>query len=88
MPLFCSLLTLITYLAICEFKIVLTVSKNEKYKLSDVALSMEGSLGILKYIYPVVFCCLTKDHCDFVESPVPLLIGFWGSQKRRTKFIY
>jgi len=42
-------------------------------------LSIEGSLNPLKYVYPIVFCSLNKNHCDFVESPVPLTIGFWGS---------
>lgn len=41
----------------------------------------------MKYAYPVVFCSLNKEHCDFVESPVPLIIGYWGSDSRKQKFV-
>lgn len=49
-------------------------------------ISKQGALYPLKYVYPVVFCTLSGNHCDFVESPVPLTIGFWGNERRRTKF--
>lgn len=37
-------------------------------------------------MYPVVFCSLNSNHCDFIESPVPIIVAFWGSDKRRQRF--
>ena len=34
----------------------------------------------------MVLCSLTNNHYEFLESPVPIMIGFWGSQKRCEKF--
>lgn len=62
-------------------------SKENKHKLSEAVLSLEASLRPLRYVNPVVLCTLTDPHCDFMDSPVPLIIGFWGTQNRLAKLV-
>ena len=69
-----------------EQKVVFVSTKDKRHKISDFILSLESALHPLRYEYPVALCTLSNDHCEFLESPVPLIIGMWGSPKKVAKF--
>ena len=71
-------LVLLYYLALSEYKIIILAETSNKHLISELILGLTRALHPLTYIYPIVGTTITPHHFEFANSPVPILVGFWG----------
>ena len=74
-------LVLLYYLALSEYKIIFIVNSKNKHLISELILALSRALHPLTYIYPIVGTTITTHHFEFANSPVPIMVGFWGSER-------
>jgi hypothetical protein len=75
------LLTLLIYYAIREYKIILLGYKEHRHVMSEAMLALKAALAPIDYCYPVIFSAISDHHDNFIDSPVPCLICYWGEER-------
>lgn len=73
-------LILLYCLTLSEYKIVILSKCDKKNLFSELTLGLMKSLQPLTYIYPIVGTTITAHHFEFANSPVPIIVGFWGTE--------
>ena len=67
------------YFALSEHRIVLLAKSPGRSAISELMVGLIYALKPLTYIYPIVAATLSPHHTEFANSPVPLMVGFWGT---------
>ena len=50
-----------------------------------MVLSIEALIYPLQYLYPIVYA-YGKNHMEFIESPVPIIVHYWSESKKIGKY--
>jgi hypothetical protein len=79
------LLTLLMYYAIREYKIIIVGYKESRHIMSETAIALKKALSPVEYCYPLVFAAISEDHDDYMDSPVPCLVCYWGEERECAK---
>ena len=74
-----SLLAVLLFYAIREGKIILVGDKENRCLLSEAVLALREGLRPLEYPHPTILCTITQMHLNYLDSPVPCLVGYWGA---------
>ena len=48
--------------------------------MSETAIALKQSFLPMEYCYPIIFSVVSEKNLDYMDSPVPCLICYWGDQ--------
>jgi len=49
--------------------------------MSEMMMGVKAALSPIDYCYPTVLLTASEKHNNFLDAPVPCLVGFWGDDK-------
>lgn len=49
--------------------------------MSELMMGVKATLSPIEYQYPTIFTCISERHLNYLDAPVPCLIGYWGDKK-------
>lgn len=73
-------------LVMFDFKIVLMASSEHRNFISWSILSLLRCIKPLSYVSPIVISIASTRHMNFVDSPVPIIVGMWGKESTCNRY--
>jgi len=75
------MLTLLLFFVIREYKVIFIGHKEHRHIMSEMMMGVKAALSPIDYCYPTVLLTASEKHNNFLDAPVPCLVGFWGDDK-------
>jgi hypothetical protein len=50
-------------------------------------MGLKDTLSPIEYCYPTVFVTISEKHTNYLDAPVPCLVGFWGEERACNKLV-